>query len=114
MFARAFGAHLIGEHHRGQSGTPLTLTSQPGKPDTRLACVRFLRGHGTFTPPASTCPIPGTHITITLPAGTPGTGPLHVADRAGYAIVEDVSTGNLQSRVDALLKWWEEIRPWRS
>lgn len=112
-FDRAFGANLIAEHLRGQSGVPLRLTVQPTRPATRLACLRLLRGHGTFSPPPP-CPIPGASLRITLPAGATGTGPQHVADRTGYAIIEAHSAARLHARTRDFLTWWEAARPWSS
>lgn len=111
-YKAAFGAHLSKENLRGQSGLEISLRSQT-TPVKAFGWVLFPPEHGVFTPPALLCPVPDVLVRLALTPGTTGQGVAHAGDAAATAIVSADSSTQLAARIEAVMRWWRESRPWR-
>jgi biotin carboxylase len=112
VYQRAFGVHLSREALRAQCGSGLMLSRQPQAPAPASGWIQFPPQRGRFTLRASSCPIPGVDLTITMASGTESDGISHIDDMAGSAIVSGGTAGQVRQRIDLAARWWAENATW--
>ncbi|WP_327070956.1 ATP-grasp domain-containing protein [Kitasatospora sp. NBC_01250] len=113
VYERAFGVQLAREGLRAQCGSELTLRHQPEQPEGGYyGWLVIPPGHGTFTPPAGPCPVPGVELSLQLEAGTVCQGVAHAAEGAATALVRGADPAEVAERIDQAVRWWRQSARW--
>ncbi|WP_405683805.1 acetyl-CoA carboxylase biotin carboxylase subunit family protein [Streptomyces sp. NBC_00057] len=113
VYERAFGVQLAKEGLRAQCGSDLTLDHQPAAPAGLLGWLLLPAGHGTFVPPAESCPVPGVELEVKLAAGTRRDGVEHATDAAAEALVHAGTAEEVRKRMAEVTKWWHANTAWQ-
>ncbi|MYV45652.1 ATP-grasp domain-containing protein [Streptomyces sp. SID2888] len=113
VYERAFGVQLAKEGLRAQCGSDLTLDHQPAAPAGLLGWLLLPIGHGTFVPPAESCPVPGVELEVKLAAGTRRDGVEHATDAAAEALVHAETAGEVRKRMAEVTNWWHANTAWQ-
>ncbi|MFF4160741.1 acetyl-CoA carboxylase biotin carboxylase subunit family protein [Streptomyces sp. NPDC001678] len=115
VYEEAFGVHLAREGLRAQCELPLSLTVQPATPRAVGGWLLLPPGHGRFSPPTGTCPVPGVSLTVHLDAGTSCAG----AQYAGHTAASVLATAapgdpadTVSGRLTEAAEWWARHAGW--
>jgi hypothetical protein len=111
-YRAAFGVHLSREALRAQCGSDLTVARQPQAPEPASGWIQFPPQHGRFMPPASSCPIPGVDLAITMTSGAESAGVSDLDDMAASAIVTGSSAAQVRQRIELAAQWWAQNTTW--